>query len=482
MMLGHAKSPRAPTPHRPMTNPHSTGRAGGNTMLDAMQMRADPLADETIGRIVGTWPDSPLQASAEDLARLHGDRWRRLELATAAMSQWQNNGMLSDWQPPADLPADIAQPLSAYLRAAQQLPAWADHAKIERAEKVFFDYGPLSCGLLFCASLPECYVVPDLSEVLQTTGQLTDRAEHRIRATAAMIFPVMMHGGLTRPHGGGVAQVLKVRLIHAAVRNLILHAEPQEAVRELREGLRTGVIAPIEALRAAPSMHQSLFAHGWNIVGDGLPCNQEELAYTLLTFHFVFLRGMRTLGIGLSATEEDAYLHAWNVVGHLVGVEPELMVRTMDDAQALFAQMQARGRADPVKPDPRPALGTTLMRTMADVIPLSIVKPFPVLLTRLLCGPATARDIGIDTPVPWASRAAFAVVLGLARALDALVRLVLPRFSLVRLATRTMGYHLVSKLLMDETRPLKLPSHLRERIRAGVQAWSGAPPPVPQQP
>ena len=32
------------------------------------------------------------------------------------------------------------------------------------------DHGPLSCILLFCASLPECYVLPDLSAA--TRGQM----------------------------------------------------------------------------------------------------------------------------------------------------------------------------------------------------------------------------------------------------------------------------------------------------------------------
>ena len=43
------------------------------------------------------------------------------------------------------------------------------------------DHGALSCILLFCASLPECYVVPDLSSVLHTTGQLEQNTEYRIR-------------------------------------------------------------------------------------------------------------------------------------------------------------------------------------------------------------------------------------------------------------------------------------------------------------
>ncbi|MBK6557976.1 MAG: hypothetical protein IPG16_12480 [Comamonadaceae bacterium] len=48
------------------------------------------------------------------------------------------------------------------------------------------------------------------------------------------------------------------------------------------------------------ALYEALLAHGWDIGARGLPCNQFELAYTLLTFHYVFLRGMRTLGLGLA--------------------------------------------------------------------------------------------------------------------------------------------------------------------------------------
>ena len=35
--------------------------------------------------------------------------------------------------------------------------------------------------------------------------------------------------------------------------------------------------------------------------------------------------------MGLRAKDEEAYLHAWNVVGHILGIERSLMVETMDE-------------------------------------------------------------------------------------------------------------------------------------------------------
>lgn len=440
----------------------------GPNELDKAQRQADPLADSTIAQILGPWIPPQPQATAAQIVATNGAHWLRIAQVNQVLAQWTDNAILARWQPQAAVPPEVAQPLQTYLDAGQVLPDWADPAKIARAEALFMDYGALSCILLFCSSLPECYVVPDLSAVLHVAGQLEAHTEYRIRATAAMIFPVMMKGGLTSPQGSGIAQVLKVRLIHATIRNLILHGDPQQA-------LGTGAVAPLPALLASQNMHEALFAHGWDAAALGLPCNQEELAYTLLTFGYVFLRSMRRLGLSLTPDDEVAYLHAWNVMGHVLGIERALMADTMDEGEALLARMQARGRAEPVAPDPRPGLGQALMKTMEDVIPLRLVKPFPVLMTRYLCGGATMRDLGIAGRVSWMSRLLFALLMLIARVIDGVVRLVLPEFSITRFITRVLGYQFMSRILMDQTRPLKLPTHVLNRVDTMMEGWSDDP-------
>ena len=51
------------------------------------------------------------------------------------------------------------------------------------------------------------------------------------------------------------------------------------------------------------------------------------------------------------------------------------------------------------------------------------------------------------------------------------MRWVLPQFSLSRLVGRVMGYHLLSSLLMDQTRPLRLPAGLMDELHGTVAAW-----------
>ncbi|HEX6703698.1 MAG TPA: oxygenase MpaB family protein [Albitalea sp.] len=454
--------------------------------LDRMQFEADPLADNTVAAILGPWQDVHAGTTHAEMLSAHARQWTQLGAINRVFDDWKDNASLSHWTPRPGTPPEVAAAVADYLRQAPGLPAWADPVKIARAEALFMDQGVLSCLLLFCSSLPECYVIPDLSQALFVTGQLEQHTEYRIRATAAMIFPVMMDGGLTRPDGGGIAQVLKVRLIHATIRHLILRGRPEDAaavVGEQRKQPDVHVLPPLAARPEAKAMHHALFAHGWNVGKDGLPCNQEELAYTLLTFHYVVLRGLRTLGIGLPRPDEEAYLHAWNVMGHVLGVRDDLMAHTMDDAQALFAQMQARGRADPFTPDPRPQLGQALMRSMEKLIPLRLARPIPTLLTRHLCGVETSRNIGIDGHVSWLSKALFMVLMSLVRGIDLVVRCFVRDFSLARLVTRMLGRQVMAGMLMDQTRPLKLPEHVSARAHTVMARWltaAGARPPARQ--
>jgi hypothetical protein len=419
-------------------------------LADDPTLRADPLADAAIARILG--PGRPGGPDMETIGVLNKE-----------IARWQLNGDLDGWRASPGLPAEMAAALEDYVAKARVLPDWADAARIARAEVLFMEMSMASCTLLFCASLPQCYVMPDLAAVLHAAGELEQHTDYRVRATAAMIFPVMMHGGLTAPAGGGVAQAIKVRLIHAMIRHLVLRGDVADALVAPRRVPRL--------LARGGTMPQVLYAHGWDIDRLGLPCNQEELAYTLLTFNYVFLQGLRRLGLGLRKRDEEAYMHTWNVLGYVLGIEPGLMTDTMSDGARMFADVQAKSRGQVRQSDPRPALAGALVATMQRYIPPRVLKPFPVLLTRHLVGKEASCDLGLDGRVSLVSRALFVLGFGLVRAVDAVGRLVFPGFSISRLVTRILGYQLTAKLLMDETRPLKLPATLLHEVGAAVHAW-----------
>jgi len=446
-----------------------------------MRYRADPLADGTIAAIVGSWNLPVGEQSLQALLTLNADRLQNIHTAMQLMNTWTSNAALVNWTPPpaSTVPSaawapQVVTALREYLDAAQALPDWADPQKMTLGENVFTAHGPISVMSLFCASLPDCYVQPKAAAVLQVSGRLTAHADYRIRSTAAMVFPVMLRGGLTTGEGVGVAQTLKVRLIHATIRNLILHGAPEAMINAVVPQSSS----PPTSSAAAMPMHSAFVAHGWNVVRDGLPNNQEQLVFTLLTFHYVFLRALRTLGIGLPQPDEQAYLHCWNVAGFVLGIEPRWMPSTYADAEKLFLEIQAQCLADQVYPggtDARPALGGALIDYLRLSIPFKLLKPFPALFTRYLCGNKVADALGLTENQSRLSRILFAVMMGIVRLIDSVGRRFVPQFSLSRMFSRVVGYHVLTRFLMDQTRPLKLPTHLLGQIEATVGAWDDDP-------
>ena len=144
------------------------------------------------------------------------------------------------------------------------------------------------------------------------TARLDTDARRRVMETGQFLMDVLTVGGLD-DHGKGRRTIQRVRLMHAAVRHLI------KARNELTPG----------------KWHPD-----W-----GTPINQEDLAGTVLDFSYVIADPLRRLGVRVPAKDVDAYLHLWNVIGHLMGVRDELLVRGVDDATALVDAIRRRNFA-----------------------------------------------------------------------------------------------------------------------------------------
>ncbi len=445
-----------------------------NPLLDQMQYTADPLADRFMASL--------LRSGAQELLVRTGQRqpaedsvdaeWKNHAVLGRIFGAWTNNRSLVEWQPHGlGLSDESACLLEAFVQTASGLPAWADERKMLRAECLFTDFGALSGTLLPCSSLAECYVIPDIAVLLHITRQLQEHTDYRIRSTGAMMLPIFLPGGLTDPDGYGAAQVLKVRLVHASVRTLVLRGDPEKVAMSAL----SGVVPPLRTAQDGDSIQARLFANGWDIGNDGLPCNQEELGYVLLTFSYIFLRSMRKLGLQLSPDDEEAYLHIWNVVGHAMGINRALLVDTMRDAAALFSKMQVRGRAEWAykgrDKDPRPFLGHALVNSMQKAMSSDRLKAFPALMTYYLCGRDTARDLGVLKRTHPFWRVMFICLAGAIKVLDRLLWLMRPGVSISRFVTRTLGYRFAAALFADGSRPLNLPEHIRVAVNHTIAGW-----------
>lgn len=185
-----------------------------------------------------------------------------------------------------------------------QIPSWVNPVKIGRARKFFARNSPWIMNLLGLLSLPFCYAAADGARVLCFTERLAKEPESRLRETAEFIWEIMDPKGFD-PESKTRVSILKVRLIHAAVRHYILKDEQ------------------------------------WNR-DWGLPINQEDMAGTNLAFSLVILRGLRKVGIKTSEEDKDAFLHLWNLVGHLMGLDRILIPDKIQDTIQLEKTIRSR--------------------------------------------------------------------------------------------------------------------------------------------
>jgi len=379
--------------------PSDRTRCHAPGMLDT-----DPLADQTVAALLRLRPGPAGLRELEQALRLP-----------------LRNGDLLDAQALAASPLDAERlaVLQAYFARAGRLPEWADAGLIELAGAHFRRHGSTCSIVLFCASLPEVYAYSGITEVLHSSQRLEQQAEARIRSTAQLVLPIMLAGGLCDPAQSGAASVAKARLIHALVRHQLLRGEPAARLAEL--GPQGSL--PAQPLPPQARPFETMAAHGWNLAGNGLPCNQREQAYVILCFSHVLVRSLRRLGLAMNPEEERACFHAWNVVAHLMGVRDEWLVWDAATAQARFEALQGPELQARAGADPRPAHAQALLQTMSQVIPNRLCRRFPELLMRRLCDRPTLKALGQTGLAPLGPGLLFGLAMGAAQLGDRLARL-----------------------------------------------------------
>lgn len=327
------------------------------------------------------------------------------------------------------VPEQMPDELQAYLVETLALPEWADMRKINRGQQLFETWGVLIAMCLFCASLPSSYAAANGVKVLYLTARLDTDARRRVMETGQFLMDALAVGGLDE-HGKGRRTIQRVRLMHGAVRHLI---------------------------KARNEKTPGMWDPDW-----GTPINQEDLAGTLLSFSYVVADPLRRLGVRVSDEDVDAYLHLWNVIGHLLGVRDELLVRDVADAGALVDAIRRRQFKASLEGQ---ELTRALLELMDELTPLHRFDDTIPPLVRHLIGDETADLLcvpksDLTDEFGWLSRVAnwfFVHVLGR-------IERGLPRYRLVSRIAHPFGRDLLEAMFKlergGERAPFDIPDHL----------------------
>jgi ER-bound oxygenase mpaB/B'/Rubber oxygenase, catalytic domain len=253
------------------------------------------------------------------------------------------------------IPERLPESVQHYLDQTGRLPDWAKPETIEYAEDFFARNGMLVGISLLFSSLPMCYACAKGVQVLHLTARLQNDPKRRIAETSQMLINVASPGGIA-PNGRGIRDAQKVRLMHAALRYLILKSGQWDST--------------------------------W-----GQPINQEDLGGTLLSFSYIPIEALDKLGATLQPQEAEAYLHMWNVVGHLMGVRSELLPQDVNEARGLVTVI---GRRNFEVSEAGRAMTCALVEMMEDVVPGTIFRGMPDTMIRFLNGDQIADIVGVS--------------------------------------------------------------------------------------
>lgn len=234
----------------------------------------DPLAD----RVVASFDDLP-----------KGEGFRLFELGLREGSRALREAPL---------------PLRELVEEAEYVPAWLDWETCDKGAEMMMSAGPLGGAVLGARSLVMGYASPGGNKPLVFSGRLKEQAARRLNETAKFVQAACRPGGM-RPHAEGWRITLKVRLIHAQVRKMIL---------------ATG---------------------RWKNEAWGLPANQHDMAGTTLLFSVSIIDGLRKLGMPINGVEAERYMHLWRWIGRVIGVHPDVLPTSEPEAMRLAELIEA---------------------------------------------------------------------------------------------------------------------------------------------
>ncbi|KAI4933870.1 uncharacterized protein J4E92_003539 [Alternaria infectoria] len=199
--------------------------------------------------------------------------------------------------------------LAELWREVHTVPDWVDWDQIARGQDVFYRYGgPALTGLTFQSLLGGMGAARVVETLARTGGFSTKVARGRLFETTQHILQCTRTLDGLKPGGEGFASSIRVRFLHAAVRQRIM-----------------------KLAKERPSY--------FNVEEWGIPINDLDQIATIGTFSstLIYLSFPRQ-GIFLRKQEIDDYLALWRYIGYLMGT-PDEWLSTPTKAKAIMESL-----------------------------------------------------------------------------------------------------------------------------------------------
>ena len=190
--------------------------------------------------------------------------------------------------------AEQKDAISALLTHIHTVPDWVDYDRVKRGQSVFLRYCMPCLMSLFNLSLIGGVSAPKINAVLVSTNYLSSTDTYavyrRLMETTVYVVQLLQINSL-HINSIGWQNNVSVRFLHGQVRSRLMKRAGDKA---------------------------------WDIDTNGIPINQADSATTLLAFSINVLLGLAKVGINLSESEKEDYIHLWRVCGYYLGVDDDV--------------------------------------------------------------------------------------------------------------------------------------------------------------
>lgn len=239
-------------------------------------------------------------------------------------------------------------------------PSWVDWDRVEQARRVMLGFAGVRGISLLVSSLVEGYSLSKAAHVLVATGRLHQDVLRRIYETGQMTHNMLIPGGL-KPGAPGHRTIMEVRLLHAMVRKY-------------------------------------LKARGWETELYDEPVNQEDMAFTIVEFDYLAMRGMERMGARLSDDDQAAMHHLWRYAARQNGVCDEMLTDSL--AEEIYQYERIRERQFSPNEESR-MLAQAVIQALAGEPSFNLPEPMLYELTRVCLGNELADQYQLPRSRLW---------------------------------------------------------------------------------
>lgn len=240
--------------------------------LNALREVMDPAADDAVDSIFESKSTARLAKILEEMA--------------------ENDDEIS---------SELPEPMRKFIESELNIEfSEIDIHFFNETREIWEEKGTKFIFVLLFRALPFTYMAEKPANVLRMTKLLVTQPRRRIFETAQFVFDVMAEKWWESDQRG-ILTALKVRIMHAAMRQLILDND-----------------------------YGDIWNDDW-----GKPISQEDLIATNQVFSLEFFKGMEILGDPLTPQQQEAWFHTWKTIGNIMGIQEDLLRKDVEEAWSL---------------------------------------------------------------------------------------------------------------------------------------------------